>query len=79
MAKNRYLKALFKTVLCCAFFHLTLLGILFLMTLKTTYINLFTIVGLAEFFPGIDIGIVSLLISMAVALSIYFFFYFKSK
>jgi hypothetical protein len=78
MNKNRLLNALFKTMLFFAICHLTLLFVLFIMSFKLSYLNAFSIIGLNNFFPGIDEGIVSFLISALISLIIYLIFFVNS-
>ncbi len=77
MTEKRFFRALFKTMLFFAFLHIILLVVLTIVNGQLSYVNVFQIVGLQYFFPGIDKGPVSFLLSLAVIAVIYFFFYRK--
>jgi hypothetical protein len=79
MAEQRFFKALFKTVLFFAFFHLILLVVLAVVNARLTFLNVFEIVGLQHFFPGIENGALSFMVSLFVIGVVYFFFYRRHK
>lgn len=79
MTEKRFFKALFKTVLFFAFFHLILLAVLTVLNGDLTFINVFEIVGLQYFFPGIENGAVSFIFSLIVIGIVYFFFFRRHK
>jgi len=79
MFDNHFYRTLFKTVLFFAFFHLILLAILSVLKQNFTYINVFNIIGISEFFPGVDKGIVSFILSILVVLIVYLLFYKKKN
>lgn len=79
MSEKRFFRALFKTVLFFAFFHLILLLVLSIVNGDLTYLNVFWIVGLSEFFPGIEKGVFNFVFSIAVGLVVYFLFYLRGK
>ena len=77
--KNRFLAALFKTVLLAGFVHLILLSILTLINPSFSYLNTFSILGVSEFLPGIEKGPMNFIIATSMALVVYFIFYIRSK
>lgn len=79
MTEKRFFRALFKTMLFFAFLHLILLFVLFTLSFKLSYLNVFSIVGLDEFFPNINEGAVSFIVSLGIMLLVYFVFYKKTK
>lgn len=79
MTEKRLFRALFKTMLFFAFFHVILLIVLSVVNANLNYLNVFSIVGLQHFFPGIDQGIVSFIVSLAVIGGVYFFFYRRHR
>lgn len=79
MIKKRLLTALFKTMLFFAICHVTLLFVLFVMSGNLSYLNAFSIIGLSNFFPGIEKGVLSFIISAIISLIIYLVFFTKSK
>lgn len=79
MTEKRFFRTIFKTVLFFSFFHLILLGVLAVVNGNLTFLNVFGIVGLQYFFPGIEQGVVSFLLSLIVIGIIYFAFYHRGK
>lgn len=79
MTEKRFFNALFKTMLFFAFLHIILLVVLTVIDGKLEYLNVFQIVGLQYFFPGIEKGIVSFCISLILVGIVYLFFYQKQK
>lgn len=79
MTEKKFFKALFKTVLFFAFFHLILLFVLAIVNTRIVYLNVFEIVGLSHFFPGIEKGLLSFFLSIVVILVTYFVFYKRQK
>lgn len=79
MTEKRFFRALFKTMLFFAFLHLILLTVLTIVNGQLSYVNVFQIVGLQYFFPGIEKGLVSFVLSLIVIGIVYFFFYRKHK
>jgi len=81
MFKNKYIEALAKTMLFCASVHM---AILFYKTLQTgdiNILNLFNILDLELFFPGIETGQTNFFLSGILFVIIYsiMFFYFHPK
>lgn len=79
MTKKRFLSALYKIIILCASAHLLILGCLALIRHNPTYINIFSILSLQEFFPGIEKGGISFAISVVLMLTTYFLFVASSK
>lgn len=79
MTEKRIFKALFKTVLFFSFLHLTLLIVLTIVSGRIAYLNVFEITGLSHFFPGMENGLVSFIVSGAIILAVYLGFYAKHK
>lgn len=79
MTEKRFFRAIFKTILFFSFFHLILLVVLAVVNSNFTFLNVFEIVGLQYFFPGIEKGAVSFLLSLVVIGIVYFFFYQRHK
>lgn len=73
----KLLKALFKMFAFFAAIHVTILLFLVLITGKIEFLNVFTIIGLNHFFPGIDKGSLSQILSVIIITTVYLFFYFK--
>lgn len=68
-----------KTVLLFASLHIIILIYLALATNNPTFINIFSILDLQEFYPGIEKGTASMIISGLIVASIFVFFYYKDK
>jgi len=79
MTRKRHLNALKNTMVLFAAAHLIILGYLALAANNFTYVNLFAILDLQEFIPGIEIGVISGIFSAIVGLLVYTFFYLKGK
>jgi len=81
MFKNRYIDATAKTMLFCASVHMIILFYKTFQTGDINIINLFNILDLELFFPGIDKGEINFLLSGILLFVIYFsaFFFFPSK
>lgn len=79
MTTKRSLNALKNTMVLFAGAHLVILAYLALATQNFTYVNLFAILDLQEFVPGIELGVISGIFSAAVGLLVYAFFYFRGK
>ena len=77
--KNKYLAALFKTVALAGFIHLALLAILAVINLDYSYFNVFSILEISKFAPGIEKGAVSFVIGTIISLGTYLFFLLRSK
>ncbi len=76
---KRHINALKNTMVLFASAHLLILGYLALAANNFTYINLFAILDLQEFVPGIELGVISGIISAVIGLLVYTFFYLKGK
>lgn len=79
MTERRFFRAFFKTVLFFAIFHFILLIVLTVVTQRIEYLNIFEIVGLSHFFPGIQTGIISFIISTGIVAATYFLYYHRAK
>ena len=79
MTKKRFLSAIGKTMVFFAICHLTLLVVLFAISLKLSYLNAFSIIGLQNFIPGIEKGGLSFAISTTISIFIFLVFYVSSK
>jgi len=79
MNHKRFINALFKTMLFFATFHMILLTILFVLSFKLSYLNIFSVTGLSLIFPGIENGLVSFIISGIIVSVAYSVFYAKQK
>lgn len=76
---KKLLNALKKTILLFATLHIIILIYLTLITGNLTFINVFSILDLQEFYPGIENGTISMAVSGLIATSILIFFYYRSK
>ncbi|MDO8269769.1 MAG: hypothetical protein Q7T54_03810 [Candidatus Levybacteria bacterium] len=79
MNEKRFFRALFKTVLFYGFLHVILLSVLTIVTQKIEYLNVFFVVGINHYFPGIENGIISFVVSSGIVLVTYLLFYRNSK
>lgn len=79
MNEKRFFRALFKTILSFAFFHLILQSVMLLITGDLSYLNVFLISGLNQFFPGMEKGVLSFVISLGIILAVYSLFYIRRK
>jgi hypothetical protein len=81
MFKNRYIDAIAKTMLFSAAVHMIILFYKTFQTADINILNLFNILDLELFFPGIDKGGINFLLSSLLFFVIYFsaFFFFPSK
>lgn len=77
--EKRFFRSLFKTVLLFAFLHITLLIVLAVTTQRMEYLNVFEIVGLSYFFPGIEDGVISFIASTVIIAGVFLLFYKKSR
>ena len=76
--KNKRLKsALIKSILVFATLHIVILIYLAVTTGNLTYINVFSILDLQVFFPGIEQGVASSAISALIVATIFMWFYSK--
>mgnify|MGYP001447738129 CR=1 FL=1 len=76
---KRLVNALFRTMIFFAGTHLLILTYLAITTGNLTYVNLFAILDLQEFFPGIEVGIVSGFISSLVGIIVFFIYFGRPK
>lgn len=81
IAKNRYLDALLKVILLIAVAHDMLFVVRFIQTGDVAIFNIFRILDLQLFFPGIEKGSISNTISMILLISLYvgIFSFFSGK
>lgn len=77
--KRKYLNPLKQFVVFFAILHLTIVGLLSILTGSTSYFNAFYIISLNEFIPGINKGPVSFIFSLLFSVGVYLFFYFRQK
>ncbi len=73
----KYLRPLLSTFLFFAVLHVIVLVFMILLTGDISYLNVFHIVGLTYFFPDIDKGNFSQILSTLIIIIVYLFFYFK--
>jgi len=81
ISKNRYLDAFLKFVLLTAVIHMFLLFAAAIMNADMAYLNYFNILDIDLFFPGVEQGLVSQLISIAAMALVYavIYLYFTGK
>lgn len=77
--KNKYIFALVMTVATAGFTHLILLAMLSILNSDFSYFNLFSILQLSQFFPGIEKGFISLFIGGVITSGVYCYFLSKKK
>ncbi len=71
LSKNRYIDALFKTILVAAIFHLLLLLVYTFTTRIWTNLNIFNIIDINLFFGQVVEGVASFILSWFFILIIY--------
>lgn len=71
IGKNRWLVALLKTLLLFAFVHISILVVYFTITKDVVELNMFNILDIDLFFPQIDQGGASFILSTIVLLVVY--------
>jgi len=81
ISKNRYLDAFLKFVLLTAIIHMFLLFAAAAINADITYLNYFNILDIDLFFPGVEYGLLSQVLSIAamVVLYVIIYFYFTGK
>lgn len=79
MKKNRYIEATKGTLLLLAVIHFVILIYLTFTTQNTTYLNVFSVLDLQIFFPGIEMGVLSAFISFLLILMVFLYYCKKSK
>lgn len=72
-------RAVLRTILFFAFIHILILVYLAFTTNNFTFINIFSILDLQEFYPGIEIGTKSALISVIIVSAIFIINYKRKK
>lgn len=76
---KRFLAATKKTLLLLAIAHFVILAFLTISTQNIIYLNVFSVLDIQEFFPGIETGRVSAVVSFTIMSVIYLLFYIRSK
>lgn len=76
---NYFLKSLLQTFTVFAVIHVIFLSVLVIFTGNLEFLNVFYIVGLHYFIPGIDKGMLSQAISALIIIAVFFFFFNKNK
>ena len=71
---NRILDAFAKSIFLFGVFHIVVLNILAFRE-GHQVLNIFTILSLSSFMPGLGKGLVSFILSYCIALAVYFFVY----
>lgn len=79
ISKNPKLNALAKTVLCGASFHLLLLIIYTIQHHQWDTLNIFNILDIDLFLPQSAKGVFNYILSYAIFLGIYLYFFLKHK
>lgn len=81
MFKNKFIDAIAKTMLFSAAVHMIILFYKTILTGDVNILNLFNILDLELFFPGIEKGEVNFILSGLLFFTIYFsmFFFFPPK
>ncbi len=74
MNKKTIFNSVQKTILFFAVTHIIVLMYLAITTQNLTYLNIFSVLDLQEFFPGIEIGTASTIASIVFVLIVYFVF-----
>lgn len=77
--QNRYVRAALQLVLFSALLHLGILLIEFILSGDLRLFNYFNILDLPFFWPGIDSGAISHLLSAVIIAGIYIFFLSRSS
>lgn len=67
------------TVATAGFAHLALLAILSVLNFDLSYFNLFSILQVSQFAPGIEKGVISFVIGGIITAGVYFYFLSKKK
>lgn len=71
ISKNRYLDALLKFILLTAVIHVFLLFIASIINADIIHLNYFNILDVDLFFPGVEIGLLSQILSVVAIIIIY--------
>lgn len=81
ISKNRYLDAFLKFVLLTAIIHMFLLFAAAAINADIVYLNYFNILDMDLFFPGVEYGLLSQVLSVAAMVVLYaiIYLYFTGK
>ena len=77
--KKKFINALLNMFAFFAILHITLAVFLVILHSNLTFLNVFYIISISEFIPGIDQGGVSFAISLIIIASVYVFFYNRNR
>lgn len=77
--KKRLTKSLLNMFAFFAIVHIALAAILVILHADLSFLNVFYIVSISDFIPGIDQGGVSFAISLVIIASVYVFFYNRNR